>query len=58
MNPDPAASGSLTEEILTYGTDADGKMVPRKTLRITNNAVVTVYPFMRSPNTGTITIDR
>ena len=57
FDPDPAASGSLTRQILTYGTDADGKPVPRKTLRITNNAVVTVYPFMRSPNTGTITID-
>ncbi len=54
FDPNPAASGSLTRQFLTYGTDADGNTVPRKTLRITNNAANTVYPMMRSPNTGTI----
>jgi hypothetical protein len=57
FDPNPAVAGSLTRQFLTYGTDADGNTVPKKTLRITNNAADTVYPMMRSPNTGTITIN-
>ena len=52
FDPNPAAPGSLTGRILTYGKDSDGNTVPLKTLRITNNTAQTVYPIMRDPNDG------
>ena len=52
FDPNPAAPGSLTGRILTYGEDSDGNKVPLKTLRITNNTAQTVYPIMRDPNDG------
>ena len=54
FDPNPAAPGSLTRQILTYGVDPDGNTVPLKTLRITNNTEQTVYPIMRDPNSNTI----
>lgn len=55
FDPNPSAGGSPTRSFLTYGVDRDGNTVPTKTLRITNNAAVTMYPVMRSPNTGLTT---
>jgi hypothetical protein len=55
FDPNPATAGSKTRAFLTYGFDSDGNAVPPKTLRITNNAAVTMYPIMRSPNTGLTT---
>lgn len=54
FDPNPAASGSITSQVLTYGVDADGNAVPRKTLRITNNTAATVYPIMRDPNSNVL----
>jgi hypothetical protein len=54
FDPNPAAPGSLTRQILTYGVDSDGNKVPLKTLRISNNTAQTVYPIMRDPNSSTL----
>jgi hypothetical protein len=54
FDPNPAAPDSLTRRFMTYGVDPDGKTVPLKTLRITNNTTQTVYPIMRDPNAITI----
>ncbi|MBV9731409.1 MAG: hypothetical protein JO275_01450, partial [Verrucomicrobia bacterium] len=54
FDPNPAAPGSLTRKILTYGVDSDDNQVPLKTLRISNNTKQTVYPIMRDPNSNTI----
>jgi hypothetical protein len=54
FDPNPAAPGSLTRQILTYGFDSDGNAVPLKTLRITNNSAQTVYPIMRDPNSAVL----
>jgi hypothetical protein len=54
FDPKPCAAGSLTRQVLTYGVDRDGNTVPKKTLRITNNAAQTVYPIMRDPNSNTV----
>jgi hypothetical protein len=54
FDPHPAASGSKTRQVLTYGVDADGTPVPRKTIRITNNTSGTVYPVMRDPNSNVL----
>ncbi len=54
FDPNPSASGSITRQFMTYGVDADGNTVPRKTLRITNNTAATVYPIMRDPNSNVL----
>jgi len=54
FDPHPAAPGSLTNRVLTYGVDSDGNQVPRKTLRVSNNTAQTVYPIMRDPNSNTL----
>jgi len=50
----PSAAGSKTSKVLTYGIDADGTPVPRKTLRLTNNTSQKVYPVMRDPNSNVL----
>jgi hypothetical protein len=50
----PAGPGSPTRLFLTYGSDSDGKPIPLKTLRITNNTAGTVYPIMRDPNSNVL----
>ena len=57
FDPNPAASGSLTRKVITYGTDPDGNKVPLKTVRITNNSDNTLYPVMINPNTTTLPTD-
>jgi len=52
FDPNPGLRTSPTNVFMTYGMDSDNNPVPVKTLRITNNAAVTMYPVMRSPNTG------
>lgn len=52
FDPNPAAAGSLTKQILTYGVDKDGNAIPVKTIRITNDTDHIVYPMLRNPNTS------
>ncbi len=52
FDPTPTATGSKTRQFLTYGPTRMATRWPVKTLRITNNSAVTMYPVMRSPNTG------
>jgi hypothetical protein len=57
FDDNPGVRGSMTNAFMTYGIDSDNNSVPVKTLRITNNSAVTMYPVMRSPNTGVTTAE-
>ncbi len=50
FDPNPAAPGSLTNQFMTYGEDPHQRLIPVKSLRITNNTKHTVYPVLRVPN--------